>query len=94
MIQCSRAFLWNAEASPRVGPAMFILVTAAIAGGIITTLSLWNYGAFLAVACAPLGGSLLAIIAASLFSLTRQRTRDDRVSRPESRPARCRDPQP
>jgi hypothetical protein len=47
---------------------MVILVTAGIAGGIITIASLWNYGAFLAFACAPLGGSLLAVIASALFS--------------------------
>lgn len=47
---------------------MFVLVTAALAGGAITTVSLWSYGIFLALACAPLGGSLLALVAAILFS--------------------------
>ncbi len=47
---------------------MVILVTAAIAGGLITIVSLWNYGAIVAFGCAPLGGSLLAVIAAALFA--------------------------
>lgn len=73
---------------------MVILVTAAIAGGIITALSLWNHGIFLALACAPLGGSLVAVIAAALFSITRQRSKRDRVSRPKSRPASWQDTPP
>jgi hypothetical protein len=47
---------------------MFVLVTAALAGGAITVVSLWSYGFFLALACAPLGASLLAFVAAILFS--------------------------
>jgi hypothetical protein len=50
---------------------MFVLVAAALAGGATTTVTLWNYGIFLALACAPVGGSLLAFIAASLFSIMR-----------------------
>lgn len=47
---------------------MFVLVTAALIGGVISTVSLWDYGILIAFGCAPFGGSLLAFVAAVAFS--------------------------
>ena len=52
---------------------MITLLVVAVIGGFATAIVLWSYGAILALLCAPLGGSLLAAIAAVLMALRSRR---------------------
>ncbi len=52
---------------------MALLFVAALIGGASTVAVLWPYGAVLALASAPFGGSCLALLAGLLLALRRKK---------------------
>jgi hypothetical protein len=52
---------------------IIIHLLASILGGLATVTALWSYGWFIALLCAPLGGSALVLIVASLVAVLPRR---------------------
>jgi hypothetical protein len=52
---------------------MFLLVVAAYVGSLATAAILWSQGVLVAVAAAPLGGSLIALVVSLLLAWVRIR---------------------
>ncbi len=50
---------------------VIVLMAAALVGGFATLIALWPLGPIIALASAPFGGSLLALVAALLVALRR-----------------------
>jgi hypothetical protein len=51
---------------------VFLLVFAGHAGAVATAMALWSHGALLALAAAPLGGSLAALLGTGLVAWGRR----------------------
>jgi hypothetical protein len=50
---------------------MLLVTLAAIAGGVLTGICMWPAGILVAIASAPIGGSLAALLAGLLIALRR-----------------------
>ncbi len=59
---------------------MFLLLTSALVGGVFTAAVLWPYVGPLALICAPLGGSLMALVASGYIAWTQGRNELDDMS--------------
>ncbi len=66
---------------------MILLLVAALLGGFMTMAVLWPHGALVALACAPFGGSLLALMAGLLLAFLRTRAERQTVVEQDVRQA-------
>ncbi len=54
---------------------MILLILASVVGGGVTFLAVWPFGGVLAILAAPLGASLLALVAGSYLAWRRAKDR-------------------